>query len=155
MKIKILLVTLVFTLITNNFSNRTLSEDMTFLYKRISPSSLYQEILESGVKFPDVVFAQALLESGNFTSNVFRKENNLFGMKYPRRRKTTSLEEGDTGYANYFHWTHSVYDYKLWQSQSLRNKEIKTQSEYLKHLGRVYAEDKNYVKKLKGFLPRT
>ena len=121
MKFKIILVTVILTLITNNFSNRTLYDDMNFLCKRISPSNLYQEILESDVKFPEVVFAQALLESGNFTSNVFKEENNLFGMKYPRRRKTTSLEEGDTGYANYVHWTHSVYDYKLWQNQTLRN----------------------------------
>lgn len=155
MKFKIILVTLILTLITNNISNGTLTSGMEFLCKRISYSTLYQEILKSGVMFPDVVFAQALLESGNFTSNVFKVENNLFGMKYPRRRKTTSMEEGDTGYANYIHWTQSVYDYKLWQNQSLKNRKIKTQTEYLKHLGRVYAEDKNYIKKLRGFLPRT
>lgn len=155
MKAKIMILTLCMLFTYTNFSNGILIHNLTPVSKEITYSNLYQEIILNSVKFPEVVFAQALLESGNFTSNVFKTENNLFGMKYPRRRITTALEKGETGYANYIHWTKSVIDYKLWQQQNLKNKNIQTQTEYLNYLSRVYAEDKNYIRKLKSFIPRS
>lgn len=155
MKIKFFFLTLLCLFITNSFRNGTSVSKIEFFDMNISYSSLYHEIIKSNILYPDVVFAQALLESGNLTSNVYKVENNLFGMKFPRKRKTTSSKKGETGYANYEHWTESVYDYKLWQNQTLRNKKIETQSEYLNHLGNVYAEDIHYITKLKSFLTKS
>lgn len=117
-------------------------------YGDVGYETLYLKILHSGIKYPDVVFAQAVVESAHFSSNVFKNENNLFGMKHPKRRETLSEGKGDTGYASYDDWTFSVEDYKLWQLSMFKKKEYKTKTEYLALLGRVYAEDPRYIKTL-------
>lgn len=118
-------------------------------YGDVDYQTLYLKILHSGIKYPDVVFAQAVVESAHFSSSVFKNENNLFGMKHPRRRETLSEGVGNTGYASYDNWTFSVDDYRLWQLNMFKNKEYNTKTEYLALLGRVYAEDTRYVKTLK------
>ena len=45
-----------------------------------SPEVFYDYVKKCGIKFPHIAFAQAILESGNFTSNRFRKTNNAFCM---------------------------------------------------------------------------
>lgn len=118
-------------------------------YGQIGPESLYLKIIHSDIKYPDVVFAQAIVESAHFSSNVFKCENNLFGMKHPVRRQTLSEGKSNSGYATYDDWTFSVEDYKLWQNSMFKNKDYKTETEYLSLLGRVYAEDPRYIKTLK------
>lgn len=118
-------------------------------YGQIDHRNLYLKIIHSDIKYPDVVFAQAIVESAHFSSDIFKCENNLFGMKHPSRRQTVSEGKNKSGYATYYDWTFSVEDYKLWQSSMLKNKEYKTKTEYLSLLGRVYAEDPRYVKTLK------
>lgn len=113
---------------------------------------LYTEILKTDIKFPDIVFAQAVLESGNFTSDVFLENKNLFGMKFPNRRQTLSVGKSDSGYAIYNKWKDSVYDYQLWQEFSIGCKEEMTINQYYTLLSRVYAEDRNYVNKIKDVL---
>lgn len=56
-----------------------------------SELNLYKKILELGIAYPDVVLAQAKIETGNFTSKIFRENNNMFGMKLPGRRTTTAV----------------------------------------------------------------
>ena len=118
-------------------------------YGEINKTTLYLKILNSGIKFPDVVFAQALIESAHFTSEVFKCENNLFGMKQPYVRETTSMSKGKTGYASYYDWTNSVEDYGFWQSFTLSRRDGISKKEYLNLLGRIYAEDPRYVIKIK------
>ena len=98
-----------------------------------------------GIKFPDVVFAQAVLETGHFTSKLFRDSNNLFGMKVPSKRETLSVGKIKGGYAVFENWEKSVNDYLLWQDYILRNKNINSQKEYLKLIDRIYAENEKYV----------
>lgn len=155
MSLRNFIITIALLCVTTSFSNGiTIGSKFEVLYEEISYSNLYKEILKSGLKFPEVVFAQALLESGHFSSEVFKSENNLFGMKYPRQRTTTSLKKGKTGYANYIHWSSSVHDYKLWQSNMISNRGKMNREEYLKLLGRVYAEDKKYILKLKSIITK-
>ena len=111
----------------------------------ISYECLYEQIVEMGIKFPDVVFAQAVLESGNFTSNLFKNHNNLFGMKLPSIRETVAIGKVKNGYAKYNSWGESIYDYYLWQNYMFSKKDISTKKEYLKMIDRIYAENKNYV----------
>lgn len=108
---------------------------------------LYLEIIENGIKHPDIVLAQAILESGYLTSQVFIENNNLFGMRFPERRPTVALSE-NRGYSVYDCWTDSVKDYKLFQDFLFRRKE-KNRDEYFDYLNRIYAEDPNYVPFLK------
>ena len=105
-----------------------------------------KEYLELRVEHPKIVFKQAVLESGRFSSASFVYGNNLFGMKKPIVRKTKAIGTY-LRHAKYKHWTDSVDDYALWQ-QYYKSKGYKLNN-YYKFLGRIYAEDKNYIKKLK------
>lgn len=115
-----------------------------------SPEEFYASINESGIKFPKVVMAQAILESGNFKSELFKQNSNPFGMMRPRQRPTTSIDKEQ--YAKYEHWKHSILDYWIWQHSYAKT--IKNEEEYLNLLQSIYAEDKNYTKKLKRIMRR-
>lgn len=104
---------------------------------------LYFEILSNEIEHPDIVFAQAILESGYMTSKIFYENNNLFGMRMPRVRSSIALYE-NKGYAAYDCWDSSIKDYKIFQDFLFRKKK-KTRDEYFNYLGRIYAEDSNYV----------
>jgi hypothetical protein len=104
----------------------------------------YLEILN--VKYPDIVYAQARLESGNFNSPVFKLNNNLFGMKIIDNRPTTSIGSR-YGFAYFKTWRDSVLDYVIYQCLYLNNKSYE---EYLYYLDNVYAEDPNYINKIKN-----
>lgn len=99
-----------------------------------------------GMEYPHIVYAQMRLESGNFTSGLARECNNFFGMKHPRNRESTSLGASEKGYATYENWAMSVYDYALWQRLYAKGL---TEEEYLDMLSRNYAEDEEYVIKVK------
>lgn len=115
----------------------------------LTKRGLYEQIIKHGIKYPDIVFAQALLESGEFTSKLFKTANNLFGMKVPGKRESARIGETRSGYSKYQNWIFSIYDYSLWQEHILKNKGDLTKSQYFALLGKVYATDKKYVNSLK------
>lgn len=116
--------------------------------KNLNHENLYNIILEYDVKYPDIAFAQALLESGNFTSKLCKTQNNLFGMKMPYRRETTAIGKNKSGYAKYSSWHDSVEDYLLFQKFVMRKKNM-TRDEYMSYIGKHYAADKKYLTKIK------
>jgi len=61
-----------------------------------------------------VVEAIAKHETGNYTSRVYKENNNLFGMKNPKRRQTTSKGADYNNYAIYDNIDDSVEDFILW-----------------------------------------
>lgn len=132
---------------TNNLSNRLENYSV-----ELSKESLYKKIVMTKINFPEIVFAQAVLESAHFESEVFKCKNNLFGMKQPRVRTTLSIHNSNIGYASYMTWIQSVEDYKLWQLSMMKNRSFESRAEYFDLLSRVYAEDKNYVSKLKSVI---
>lgn len=99
--------------------------------------------------FPYIVMAQVIHESGNFNSRLFLENNNLLGMKIPTSRITTSQGE-QNGYAYYTSWSECIYDRALYSATYLSN--VKTEEEYYNFLGQYYAEDKQYVDKLKQII---
>lgn len=105
---------------------------------------VYNEILEQGLEFPDIVFAQAVLESGNFKSKIAVKNNNLFGMRQPAKRPTTSTGT-QYGYATYDSWRESIADYMLYQ-QMLFSKHKFTRKTYMEYINKFYSMNKNYSK---------
>lgn len=117
-----------------------------------SPEKLKAYILELNIKFPHIVYAQAQLETGEFKSKIFKENNNLFGMKQATRRPTTN-KGVENGHAYYSNWKESVVDYGFYSAQYLSN--IKTESEYLDYLGQSYAEDPNYVSKIRKIIDKT
>lgn len=114
-------------------------------YNEFSPEKLDRMLEDMNFKFPHIVKAQAILETGNFTSRMFRENNNLFGMKRSTLRPTTHRGEKN-GHAYYDSFRDSVIDYALYQARYLSS--IQTDEEYLYYLSRSYAEDPEYVNKL-------
>lgn len=114
-----------------------------------SPSNMIATMNEVGIAYPDIVMAQAKIETAHFTSKIFRENNNLFGMKLPRQRSTTAIGE-QHNHAEYTSWRQSVIDYKLWQDKVL--KKVKSRRAYLKYLHKNYAENKQYVKLIKKMI---
>jgi len=107
---------------------------------------VYNEILEQGLEFPDIVFAQAVLESGNFKSKITKKNNNIFGMRQPSKRKTTSVGSAN-GYATYETWRDSIEDYFLFQ-EMLFSKHKFTRESYLRYIDKYYSTTKGYRSRL-------
>lgn len=123
---------------------QTIEENNSF-----SEVELITLLKKYNIQHKDIVLAQAILESSHFKSDLFVKQNNMFGMLNPLTRPTTSI--GDKTFANYNTIEECVIDYALWQSCYARNL---TREEYFNKLARVYAEDKNYVKKLKDIIKK-
>jgi uncharacterized FlgJ-related protein len=112
-----------------------------------SQKEVYEELLRLNVKFPDIVLAQAILESGHFISKIAKQNNNLFGMRMPKVRKTTAIGQ-KYGYARYHNWKDSVKDYKLWQEALLKKYPSMTRSQYKSYIDRIYSTGKNYISKI-------
>jgi flagellum-specific peptidoglycan hydrolase FlgJ len=106
---------------------------------------LYKQLVVLEIKKPYHVMSQSMLETGNFHSQNFKDNHNLYGMKHSRRGY--SLCAGNYGYAVYPHWTASVFDYRDWQQMRYKG------GDYLHFLDSIhYAEDPMYTQKLKVIL---
>jgi len=63
----------------------------------------------------DLIVAQSKVESGNYKSEVYKRNNNAFGMRLAVVRPTTHIGDLDKdGYANYLSLEDSVQDLLLW-----------------------------------------
>ena len=111
----------------------------------VNDSTAFGVMIEFEIQHPHIVLAQMKIESGNYGSSIARNDNNYFGMRQPSSRLTVSLGSRN-GYARYRSWAYSILDYALWQRQYAWNL---TEDQYLAKLGRTYAEDPNYVSKVK------
>lgn len=114
--------------------------------KRTSPKSelpeltipnLYAEIIRNGIQHPKIVLAQAILETGWFTSPVCRHKHNLFGLTNPRTGK----------YFEFGHWTESVRAYYTKVQYRYKGGNYLL---WLKDIG--YAENPNYIREVIGVL---
>ena len=96
--------------------------------------NLYKALDKEGVKFPKIVAAQALLETGHFGSKVCLELNNLFGLRRP----------SDGSYYAFNNWEESVVAYRDYVQYKY------TDGDYYRFLKQIgYAEDKHYVEKVK------
>ena len=104
-----------------------------------TPQEGLKEALEYyDIAHKDIVYAQAILETGHFTSNLCVNHNNLFGL-YDSNAKE---------YSKFNHWSESVIAYKNW----IQYKYEPTQ-DYYAFLEEInYASDKKYTKRLKQIL---
>lgn len=110
------------------------TQDSSFLNK--PPKEGLKEALDYyGLHHQDIVYKQAIIETGNFTSKLC-KQNNLFGLYDSKNHK----------YYTFNHWSESVIAYKKWiQSKYKDNTDYYI---FLENLG--YAQDKKkYTKILK------
>ena len=100
----------------------------------LSKENLMNELKAQDIQFPEIVVAQALLETGNFKSYSCINRNNLFG-----------LRKKDGTYMSFEHWTECVAAYKKYIQ-----KWKQPPNDYYKYLDDLgYAEDISYTTKLK------
>ncbi len=93
--------------------------------------NLLAEIEKNGIKYPKIVLAQAILETGWFKSPVCRNKHNLFGLTNPRTGK----------YYEFNHWTESVKAYYTKVQYRYKG------GNYLLWLKKIgYAEDPGYIR---------
>lgn len=107
--------------------------------------SIKSFIFSLNIAHPDVVYSQAVIESGNFRSKLFLNDNNMFGMKVAERRPTTRRYITENGYSGYYNWRESIIDYALWQAWSAKGL---SRDAYLILLDNLYAEDELYLTKI-------
>jgi hypothetical protein len=111
-----------------------------------SSDTLIHMLKQLNVKFPHIVLAQSIVETGHWTSKIFLENHNLFGMKEAYVRVHTARGT-QYGHAYYEDWEESVYDYAFYQCRYLGA--IRTEDEYFNYLSNSYAEAPNYIKILK------
>ena len=106
-------------------------------YSSLVDSNVYREIVANNIYHPDIVLAQAKLETGNYKSKVCTVYNNLFGLRKP-----------DGSYYKFNSWQESVKAYKDW----IQNK-YTPPNDYYNFLNSIgYAEDASYISKLKDMV---
>lgn len=87
------------------------------------------------IQYPEIVYAQALIETGHFSSSVCKNYNNLFGLYNSKIKDYYSFE----------HWSDSVKAYKDFVQYK-----YKGNTDYYTFLVDLpYATDPNYIKKIK------
>ena len=106
-----------------------------FLSDTITVEGLYKACEYYEIQQPDIVVAQAILETGFFKSDLCLKQHNLFGLFNSRTMDFYSFN----------HWTESVKAYR--DKVQYRYQD----GDYYNWLERIgYAEDSLYVSKLKN-----
>lgn len=107
----------------SNDRNRSLPE--------LTIPNLLAEIERNGIKYPKIVLAQAILETGWFRSSVCRNKHNLFGLTNPRTKN----------YYEFNHWTESVRAYYTKVQYRYKGGNYLL---WLRNIG--YAEDPGYIR---------
>lgn len=106
---------------------------------------IYNYLKKVRVQHLWIVLAQARLESNKYTSDAFKLNSNLFGMKKSYQRPTVRENPEDVKhskkYSYYKSWEFSIIDYVIWQTSYARNL---SEEKYLDKLQADYAEDSNY-----------
>lgn len=132
--------------ITLLYNHKGKANDTTYSASPSPPPKpiFFQQSAEEGLKealifydihHPEIVYAQAILETGNFKSVLCNEHNNLFGL----------YNSTNNRFHKFDHWTMSVIKYKEWIQ-----KRYKPPEDYYHFLQRIgYAEDPYYVNKLR------
>lgn len=134
---------------TTDFESKISVININDTLNNFSEDKLIEMLVSLNVKFPHIVLAQSKLETGNYSSKIFKENHNLFGMKEARVRIHTS-KGTQFNHAYYSHWRESVYDYAFYQCHYLST--LHTEDEYYTYLSKSYAEATNYVNILKSMV---
>jgi flagellum-specific peptidoglycan hydrolase FlgJ len=118
---------------------------------KFTQEKFVEELKRLNVKFPYIVMAQSILETGHWKSKVFKENHNLFGMKQANIRINTA-KGTNLNHAYYENWQESVYDYAFYQCRYMGAAD--TEEEYFLALGASYAEAGNYVQALKTVIAK-
>lgn len=113
----------------------TTSVDTSFLKGELNDSTLLLALKHYKVRDPEIVRAQARLESGFYKSKLCRKHNNFLGLYNSRKRQ----------YFRFKHWTHCITAYKKYIEY--RKKKGENHYVFIKRIR--YSSNPHYVKHVK------
>jgi hypothetical protein len=120
---------------TANDSVILLPEHPFYLLEDVNDSILYLTLKHYEFPEPAIIVAQAKLESGNYNSRLCLNNNNLFGL----------YNSTKGNYFKFDSWIGCVFAYRDYILTKRKKNE-----DYYQFLKRInYAEDPNYIKKLK------
>lgn len=100
----------------------------------LNRENLLKELKMQGIKFPKIVLAQAILETGNFQSRLCKESNNIFGLYNSNKME----------FFHFMDWQECVRGYKT--MIEYRHRDDEDYYSFLKRIG--YAEDPDYISKL-------
>lgn len=111
------------------------------LKRELNIENLIHAIEFYGLEHKEVVLAQAILETGWFTSSLCLESNNLFGL----------YDSKEMDFFKFDHWIYSVRGYK----RSIQHRLKETDEDYYYFLKRIgYAEDPQYIPKLQTIIKK-
>lgn len=145
--LSVLVIVLFFLLLTVSRNNRTedldvydrntsikLEQPEFFLKEEPTSNAVLEALYYYQVEYPEIVFAQAILETGYFRSKICKEYNNLFGLYNTKKQD----------YCKFNHWTESIVGYLKYIQYK-----YKAPEDYYDFLERIgYAEDPMYIYKL-------
>lgn len=109
-------------------------------YNMDPKEGLWEAMEYYGILFPEIVYAQAQLETGHFKSSLCINSNNLFGLYNSREKK----------YYRFTHWAESVEAYK----NKIQNR-YRPGEDYYAFLNRIhYAGSSAYIPILKKIVKK-
>jgi hypothetical protein len=113
----------------------SLPTDPVAFFNQSPEEGLIEALDYYGIQYPEIVYAQALIETGHFKSKLCTQYNNLFGLYNSRTRS----------YYRFDNWWDSVIAYR----DKVQYK-YKGDVDYYTFLVRLpYATDPNYIRKIK------
>lgn len=103
--------------------------------QELNIENLYAALRKYNVMYPKIVVAQAIIETGYFSSNACLNYNNLFGLRRPSNGQ----------YYRFENWEQSVKAYKDYIQYKYKG------GDYFRFLDRIgYAEDPYYISKVRS-----
>lgn len=101
----------------------------------LNDANLMKELIRQGVQHPEIVLAQAQLETGFYRSDVCKKYNNLFGLRHKN------------GYYKFNNWQESVTAYRDYVQYKYRG------GDYFAFLEKIgYAKEPKYTQYVKSLI---
>lgn len=118
----------------------TIINEQPKFFSQTPKEGLEEALSYYGLEHKDIVYAQAVLETGHFKSNVCLNYNNLFGL-YDSKSKD---------YYKFNHWKDCIIAYK-----EMIQYKYKDGDDYLNFLKKIgYAKDSEYICKLKELIKK-
>ena len=109
------------------------------VYSKTPEEGLRDALYDLGIIEPDIVYAQAILETGHFNSELCTKKNNLFGLYNSKKGE----------YFEFEHWYDSVIAYRDYIQCKYSG------GDYYVFLQEIhYASDTDYIIKLKEIVKK-
>ena len=116
-------------------------DTLAYLHQlELNRENFYHACAVYNVQHPEIVYAQAQLESGHFTSQVYRDRQNCLGLFDSRSQQ----------YYSFAHWSDCIKAYK--NSVQYKYDGVGDYYAFLTNL--PYAEDSQYIRKVRWLVNR-